>query len=164
MSVGVRFVKCGLGLFIFGVFIGFGPIGHYVIGANHPTGEAFLHNVSLWFACPWTLPWVGSLGMVALGLTQMQIARSLPGAAPSGSSSAAFLLCVVGLLGAFAVGYPGYFVFDNIWPSFYYMPVQAGKNAWLLGQALFIFIFLCGTVLMFNHERQALSAIAESTN
>jgi hypothetical protein len=35
----------------------------------------------------------------------------------------------------FAVGYPGYFVFDTIWPSYYNTPIPEGKNKWLIGQA-----------------------------
>jgi len=27
-----------------------------------------------------------------------------------------------------AIGYPGYFVFDAVWPSFYYSPVADGKQ------------------------------------
>jgi len=162
MTLGARFTKWGLGLFIFGVFLGFGPIAHYCVGANHPTGDMFLHNVSLWFACPWTLAvavmQVGGLGMVALGLTHLAAARILPDSESTGSS-AALWLCITGLLGAFAVGYPGYFVFDAIWPSFYYTPVTAGKNAWLLGQAFFIAIYLVGVITMFNAERHRLNEL-----
>ena len=111
MTLGARFVKWDLGLFIFGVFLSFGPIGHYVVGAIHPTGEAFLHNISLWFACPWTMAVAviqfGGLGMVVLGLTRLQTARL--STSPAGSeNSLALLLCFVGLLGIFAVGYAGY--------------------------------------------------------
>ena len=73
--------------------------------------------------------------------------------------SAALVLCIAGLLGVFAVGYPGYFVFDAIWPSFYYSPIAAGKNAWLLGQAFFIAIYFVGAMLTFNTVRHALNAI-----
>jgi hypothetical protein len=48
------------------------------------------------------------------------------------SESLLLWLCIVGRLGVFAVGYPGYFVFNAIWPSFYYSPIAVGKNAWLL--------------------------------
>jgi hypothetical protein len=58
-----------------------------------------------------------------------------------------------------AVGYPGYFVFDAIWPSFYYSPIAVGKNAWLLGQAFFIAVYFAGTTLMFNTVRRALNTI-----
>ena len=43
--------------------------------------------------------------------------------------SAALWLCVLGLLGVFAVGYPGYFVFDAIWPGYYYSPIAVATNA-----------------------------------
>ena len=76
--------------------------------------------------------------MVALGLTRMLAARVMPGNSAGASSSASSLLCSVGLLGVFGVGYAGYFVFDAIWPSFYYSPIAMAKNAWLLGQAFFI--------------------------
>ena len=66
------------------------------------------------------------------------------------------------MLGVFVVGFPGYFVFDHIWPSFYYSPVPTGKNAWLLGQGLFILIYFCGAIMAFNSERHALNAISAS--
>jgi hypothetical protein len=65
----------------------------------------------------------------------------------------------VGLLGVFAVGYPGYFVFDAIWPGYYYSPIATGKNAWLLAQAFFIAVYLAGAVVMFNAVRRTLNAI-----
>jgi len=68
-------------------------------------------------------------------------------------------LCIVGLLGVFAVGYVGYFVFDAIWPNFYYSPIAAAKNAWLLGQALFIAVYFAGALLSFNVARHALNAL-----
>jgi hypothetical protein len=162
MHVGARFAKWGLGLFIFGVFLTFGIIAHYCAGSRWPNGELFMQNISLWWACPWTLSvaavQAGGLGMVALGLTQMLVARVSP-RDPGAESSAALWLCAVGLLGVFAVGYPGYFIFDAVWPSFYYSPVAAGKNAWLLGQAFFIAVYFAGTVTMFNAVRRALDAV-----
>src|SRR5262245_32857938 len=152
----------GLGLFIFGVFLTFGIIGHYCGGARWPTGEQFLKNITLWYACPWTLSvaavQAGGLGMVALGLAQIVAVRATPRDAEGGSALPLWL-CVIGLLGVFAVGYPGYFVFDAIWPSFYYSPVAGGKNAWLLWQAFFIAVYFVGTVMMFNTVRRALNAI-----
>src|SRR5215467_10322412 len=79
MTLGARFTKWGLGLFIFGVFLVFGIIGHYCGGARWPTGELFLKNITLWYACPWTLSvasvQAGGLGMVALGLAHITAAR-----------------------------------------------------------------------------------------
>jgi hypothetical protein len=49
---GARFAKWGLGLFIFGVFLTFGIIAHYCSGSRWPTGELFMQNITLWWACP----------------------------------------------------------------------------------------------------------------
>lgn len=162
MKIGARFAKWGLGLFIFGVFLTFGIIAHYCAGARWPTGDLFLKNVTLWWACPWTLSvaavQAGGLGMVAIGLTLIVAARASP-THSADEGAAPLWLCIAGLLGVFAVGYLGYFVFDAIWPSFYYSPVAAGKNAWLLGQAFFIAVYFAGTVLAFNTVRRALRNI-----
>ena len=64
-----------------------------------------------------------------------------------------------GCSAVFAVGYPGYFVFNAIWPNFYYSPVQTGKNAWLLWQAAFIGVYIVGAVLAFIRVRHALNDI-----
>jgi hypothetical protein len=98
----------------------------------------------------------GGLGMVAIGLTRMIAARN---AGAESGGSAALLLCVAGLIGVFAVGYPGYFVFDAIWPSFYYSPIPNAKNAWLIGQALFIAFYFLGAIMGFNGVRHALNTI-----
>src|SRR5689334_21093519 len=160
MALGARFAKWGLGLFVFGLVLTFGVIGHYCVGASADVGELFTRNVTLWWACPWTLSVAivqgGGLGMVALGLTLMVAGRT---ARDEVGSPLALQLCIVGLLGVFAVGYPGYFVFNSIWPSFYYSPVAAGKNAWLLAQAFFIGVYFVGAVLMFNVVRHELNAI-----
>lgn len=78
----------------------------------------------------------GGLGMVALGATRMLSALAAPGGSKPNGSRAWLQLCNIGLFGAFAVGFPGYFVFDAVWPSFYYSPLAAGKNAWLLGSGI----------------------------
>jgi len=70
--------------------------------------------------------------------------------------------CIVGLIAVFAVGYPGYFVFDAIWPSFYYSPVAAGKNSWLLAQAFFIAVYFVGLVIAFSAVRRALPRATQS--
>jgi hypothetical protein len=158
----MRFAIWDIGLFIFGVFLSFGVIAH-CIGARWPTGELFMKNITLWWACPWTLSvaavQVGGLGMVAIGLTLM-LAGRLSSAAPVAVGSTALWLCIVGLLGTFAVGYPGYFVFNAVWPSFYYSPVAAGKNASLLGQATFIFVHFVGALLAFNNVCRKLNAVS----
>ncbi|WP_201842364.1 hypothetical protein [Microvirga zambiensis] len=163
MYQGMRFAKWGLGLFIFGVFLTFGIVAHYCVGARWPTGELFMQNITLWWACPWTLSvaavQAGGLGMVAPGLTLMLAGRFSSRNAGAGSS-AALWLCIVGLLGVFAIGYPGYFVFDAVWPAFYYAPVVTGKNVWLLAQAFFMAVYFAGILLAFNAARHALDAVA----
>ena len=79
----------------------------------------------------------------------------------AGGGTAALALCIVGLLGVFAVGYPGYFVFNSIWRNFYYVPDITGKNAWLLGQAFFFAIYFAGMALAFSTVRHALNAIPQ---
>ena len=107
MAMGARFAKWGLGLFVFGVFPTFGIIAHYCSGSRWPTGELFMQNITLWWACPWTLSVAavpaGGLGMVAIGPMLMLAGRM-------SSTEQGFLalwLCILGLLGIFAVGYPG---------------------------------------------------------
>lgn len=39
VQMGVKFIRWGLGLLIFGIFIGFDIIGHYRIGAQYNTGH-----------------------------------------------------------------------------------------------------------------------------
>jgi len=162
MQTGARFAKWGLGLFIFGLFLTFGVIGHYCVGASADAGELFKRNVTLWWACPWTLSVAivqgGGLGMVALGLTLLSTGRK-------SAEDGAFVLwlCALGLFGVFAVGYPGYFVFNSVWPNFYYGPDIIGKNAWLLSQAFFFAIYFAGMVLAFATVRRALNAVAAGT-
>ena len=166
MTLGARFTKWGLGLFIFGVFLTFGVIAHYCVGSRWPNGTVFMQNITLWWACPWTLSvaavQAGGLGMVALGLAHIAARRASTRPAGGEANTSALTLCIVGLLGVFAVGYPGYFVFDAIWPSYYYSPVAAGKNAWLLGQALFIAVYFAGLVIAFMDARRALSLATQT--
>jgi hypothetical protein len=93
MTTGSRFTKWGLGLFIFGIFLNLGPIGHYCIGANHNNGEMFLHNITLWWGCPWTFSvfftQIAGLGILAFGLTQLFIDRSAPTSASPASPMSA---------------------------------------------------------------------------
>jgi len=138
-------------------------IAHYCHGAQWPTGgELFMKNITLWWACPCTLSvaaiQAGGLGMVALGLTRMVAVRVSPGDGAEEGRSVTFHLCIVGLLGVFAVGYAGYFVFDAIWRSFYYSPIPARKNAWLLSQTLFIAVYFAGAIAAFSDVRRALDA------
>src|SRR6516162_1632184 len=153
--LGAKFIRWGLGLFIFGLIIGYGPLAHYLHGALEQTGEAFLKNVTLWFGCPWTLSvytvQVGALGMVAIGAVYWLLpADHLDSEA---RDYTALWLCVAGLIAVFLTGYVGYFVVNAIWPSFYYTPVAIGKNVWLIAQGLSITLFLIGVVLAYMSIR-----------
>jgi len=149
--LGAHFIRWGLGLFIFGLVLGYGPLAHYLHGAMEEVQPAFLKNVTLWFGCPWTLSvytvQVGALGMVALGAVYWL----LPGDRlyAERRDYAALWLCVAGLVAVFLTGYIGYFVVNAIWPSFYYAPVAAGKNVWLAAQGLSITLYLIGIVLAY---------------
>jgi hypothetical protein len=52
---------------------------HYVVGAQYPTGHDFMGNVTLWWACPWTLSTAvvlgGALCMIAIGAVHTALAR-----------------------------------------------------------------------------------------
>jgi len=147
-EIGIGFVHWGLGLLVFGIFIGFGIIGHYIVGAQYATGEMFMHNVTLWFACPWTLSvyavQAGSVGMIVVGALYLALGRE--SLVPAGSGKASLWLCVAGLIAVFLTGYVGYFVVDRIWPTFYYTPIAAGKNAWLAAQTFSIGLYWVGMI------------------
>ena len=40
-GMGVQFAKWRLGFFVFGLFLSFGIIGHYCVGASADVGELF---------------------------------------------------------------------------------------------------------------------------
>jgi hypothetical protein len=153
--LGAKFIRWGLGLFIFGLIIGYGPLAHYLHGALEQTGEAFLKNVTLWFGCPWTLSvytvQVGALSMVAIGAVYWLL--PVDHLDSEARDRAALLLCVAGLIGVFLTGYVGYFVVNAIWPSFYYTPVPIGKNVWLIAQGLSLTLYLIGVVLAYMSIR-----------
>ena len=163
LRLGARFIEWGLGLGLFGIVLSFGIIGHYIRGAQYDTGHEFLHNVGLWFACPWTLSvyaiQAGSLGMVAFGVTYLVVGKLSTGNGTGASGSLELWLCVAALVGMFCTGYAGYFVVDAIWPEFYYKPVPAGKNAWLLAQLACIVTYLVGAILVRQRVRGMLRAI-----
>jgi hypothetical protein len=62
--LGVRFIRWGLGLFIFGLLLGYGPLGDYFRSAT----SVFLDDEPLrsWALATHTVQ-VGALGMVAIG-------------------------------------------------------------------------------------------------
>ena len=53
----------------------------------------------------------------------------------------------------FSTGYVGYTVINAIWPSFYYTPIKAGTNIWLIAQELSTLLYLIGVVLTYMSIR-----------
>jgi hypothetical protein len=145
--LGVRFVRWGLGLFIFGLIFGFGLLGYYFHGAVKST--MFAESGAQWLNYPWTLATyvlqVGGLGMVAIGAVYWL----LPGDKLETETVdyTALWLCIVGLIATFLTSYVGYFVANAIWPSFFYKPIPQGLNAWIGFQAASVVLYLFGVVL-----------------
>jgi hypothetical protein len=147
--LGVRFIRWGLGLFIFGLISCFGLLGYYF----HSTIERTMISESgaQWLNYPWTLATyilqVGGLGMVAIGV----IYWLLPGdkLETEAVDYTALWLCIVGLVATFLTSYVGYFVANAIWPSFFYKPITQGVNAWIASQAASVALYLFGVVLAF---------------
>src|SRR5215475_1745033 len=113
VDVGTKYIRWGLGLFLFGLVIGYGPWLHYMHGALEEVHPAFLHNVTLWFGCPWTLATyvaqLGGLGMAVVGLCCVVLAREGAFTSLTGAERAEPALCAVGIVGEFLLGYAGYF-------------------------------------------------------
>jgi hypothetical protein len=88
-----------------GVFLSFGIIAHCCSGARWPTGELFLRNITLRYACPWTLAvaavQAGGLGMIALGLARLLASRLTNDLHVGALERIALWLCVAGLIAVF---------------------------------------------------------------
>ena len=138
IQIGARFIRAGLGLLTFGMLMSFGIVGHYIVGARWPTGELFLKNIRLRYACPWSLSTavvlISAGGMIAIGGAYATLGRGAPQDVTTSRGRVACAICCWSLIGIFVVGYAGYFVFDRVWPGFYYLPIKEGKDAWLLAQ------------------------------
>lgn len=149
VRLGARFIGTGCGMFMFGLVMSFGMVGHYIVGARWPTGEVFLKNISLWFACPWTLSTavvlLGSVGLVAMGCAYAALGRATPDARVGGVG--ALTLCYWALIAMFLTGYVGYFAVDRVWPSFYYSPITTGKNVWLGMQLACMVAYFAGVAM-----------------
>lgn len=148
-ELGWKFIHWGLGLFITGFLTGFIPILHYMAGAiTADVGEDFLRNITLWWGCPAILAELtlktGSLGMIAFGLCNLALARQGTGRDVSRHEQLALTLCAYGLIAALVTAGVGFVVCEMIWPGFYYVPVDAGKNVWLAAQGLSILVFVIG--------------------
>ena len=132
-------------LFILGLLLGYGPLGHYFRG---PASVFLDNNEALW---SWTLAThmvqVGALGMVAIGAVYWL----LPGdkLETEALDYTAFWLCVVGLIGIFLTGCIGYSVVNSVWPRLDTMALSVKKYIWLIGQGLSMALYLIGVLLAY---------------
>ena len=142
--LGVRFIRWGLGLFIFGLIFCFGLLGYYFHGTVERT--MISESGAQWLNYPWTLATyilqVGGLGMAAIGAVYWL----LPGDKLETESVdyTALWLCIVGLISTFLTSTSG-----AIWPSFFYKPITQGMNAWIMFQSVSVALYLFGVVLAF---------------
>jgi len=158
-EVGAKHIRWGLGLFVFGLVNGFFPLAHYMHGSFSEVQEPFLKNVTLWWGCAWTLAvyvtQVGGLGMIAIGLCYVVLARDGAMTSVTSAERMAPALCAGGILTEYLAGFPGYFAVDAVWPNFYYTPITAGKVTWLALQAACISIYVLGVVYAYGGIRKA---------
>lgn len=164
-----KFIKWGLGFFILGILVGFGVLIHYLIGSDWNNTSEFLTNMTLWFGSPLSLSsaylQIGGLGMVACGVAKICAYKACcekycSTTANTNNSTTtttystynkcrggiSFALASIGLIALLIFGYIGYFIADWIWPGFYYTPINAGKNWWLVLQGLSILVYLIGII------------------
>jgi hypothetical protein len=163
--MGGRFIRSGFWLLFLGFVMSFGMVMHYVVGAQYDTGPEFLRNVTLWYACPWTLSTAvvlgGALGMITIGTVNATLGKMAPAAGAGGSrDELALILCVIALIAMFLTGYVGYFIVDALFPTFYYAPVKDGKNLWLVMQLACMIVYGLGVLLAFQGIRRASAAVA----
>jgi hypothetical protein len=164
VEVGGRFIRTGFWLVFLGFVMSFGMVMHYVVGARYDTGAEFLKNVTLWYACPWTLSTAvvlgGSLGMIAIGAVYAVLGKMSSPAPVGRLERSAVVICAIALFAIFLTGYVGYFVVDRFWPGYYYMPITQGKNVWLFMQLACMVLYGVGVVLAFTGVRRATYAMA----
>lgn len=158
IETGARFIRSGSWLLLLGFVMSVGMVLHYVVGSQYQTGHAFMGNITLWWACPWTLSTAvvlgGALCMVVIGAVHASLAR-VSGPGPAATGQISLWICVVSLVAIFLTGYVGYFVVDAAWPQFYYAPITQGKNVWLFMQLACIVLFAVGVMIAFADIRRA---------
>ena len=158
-QAGSHFIRSGFWALFLGFLMSVGMVLHYVVGAQYPTGHDFMSNITLWWACPWTLSTAvvlgGALCMIVIGTVHTSLARHAGISDVGAATAAARWVCLLSLVAIFLTGYVGYFAVDAVWPEFYYGPVTQGKNVWLFMQLACIVLFALGTVAAFTDIRRA---------
>ena len=161
---GGRFIRAGFWVLFLGFVMSFGMVLHYVVGARYDTGSEFLKNVTLWYACPWTLSTAvvlgGALGMIAIGAVYAILGKMSAPARVEGLEQFAVSICSLALIAIFLTGYVGYFVVDTVWPGFYYLPIKDGKDVWLFMQLACMALYAVGVLLAFGGIRRTSLAMA----
>jgi hypothetical protein len=104
--------------------------------------------MTLWWGCPGVLAEMtlkmGSLGMIVFGLCYLAAAQQGSSSVISKHERIAVTLCAYGLIAELVTAGAGYVICNLFWPNFYFEPVQAGKNTWLVVQGLSITVFVVG--------------------
>ena len=159
-EIGAKHIRWGLGLFVFGLVIGFVPLAHYMHGSFETVGEAFLKNVTLWWGCAWTLAvyvaQVGSLAMIVIGLCYVVLARD--GAMTSITRPSVWRphCARAGSLRSSWPGLPAITLSLAVWPNFYYSPMRREMVTWLGLQAVCIAIYVAGVMFAYGGIKRAL--------
>src|SRR5215475_10376665 len=147
LSIGARYVRSGFWLLLLGLFMSFGMVLHYLVGARYPTGTIFLQNITLWYACPWTLSTAvvlgGALGMMVIGALYLTIGKQTQVFPVGWIERGALVLCTISLLAMFSTGFVGYFVVDAVWPAFLLLPCPSRQEP-LASNATWLHDRLCG--------------------
>jgi hypothetical protein len=138
--LGINFIRWGLGLFIFGLIIGYAPFVHFLLGNLENNGS--LKNVMLWLGCPYAVQ-IGALGMVALGAVYGLLPANKLEAESRDYTS--LWLCVIGLLTIFVIGFVGYYGLNTHWPSYN----ARSENLWLIALGLSAAVYLIGVALAY---------------
>ena len=72
---------------------------HYVVGLQYPTGHRFMQNITLWWACPWTLSTAvvlgGALCMVVIGAVLTALGKEAIASEVDKASTVALGLCTL---------------------------------------------------------------------
>ena len=148
-DLGKLFIKWGFYLTLAGFFLGLVPIAHYIHGAvAGDVGPHFMKNMTLWWGCPAVLMELtlknGGLAMLAAGICYYVFTRGTVATIATQKEQRSLTLCISGLIAATIYMSVGYAVFNMIWPNFYFAHNETGKNVWLLGQLVFICVFIYG--------------------
>jgi hypothetical protein len=167
-TFGMEFLRWGSRLFITGLVLGLIPIAHYIVGGvGHDVGEAFLSEVTLWFACPAEklvqIVQVGGLSLLLIGFGYTQLSRSSDREV-SGKERLGLKLCVIGLIAEIMTGGVLYLVLDwLVYPNFYFTPTEPGRTIWLVAQLVSFSIYLAGIVLVLGGiKRDVVSRLRSS--